>query len=39
MAALAESYSNHPLAEAVRKGYGQEIDNAQVVKEELPATA
>ncbi len=36
-AALAESYSNHPLAEAVRKGYGQEIDNAQVVKnEELP---
>ena len=36
-AALAESYSNHPLAEAVRKGYGQEIDNVQVVKnEELP---
>lgn len=36
-AALAESYSNHPLAEAVRKGYGQEIDNAQIVKnEELP---
>lgn len=36
-AALAESYSNHPLAEAVRKGYGKEIDNAQVVKnEELP---
>lgn len=36
-AALAESYSNHPLAEAVRKGYGKEIDNVQVVKnEELP---
>lgn len=36
-AALAESYSNHPLAEAVRQGYKKEIDNSLVVKnEELP---
>ena len=37
MAAWAECYSNHPLAEAIRKRYGKNIDTAIIAEnEELP---
>ena len=37
-AALAEAYSNHPIARSIRDAYGQEIDLAQIADyEELPA--
>ncbi len=29
-AVLAESYSNHPIAEALRKAYGKDVENAKV---------
>jgi Cd2+/Zn2+-exporting ATPase len=37
-AALAEAYSNHPIARSIREAYGKEIDLTQIADyEELPA--
>jgi len=36
-AALAECYSNHPIAQSLRRAYGQDIDSARVTDvQELP---
>ncbi|MGN0984921.1 MAG: heavy metal translocating P-type ATPase [Candidatus Enterenecus sp.] len=36
-AALAESYSNHPIAQSLRRAYGREIDAGRVTQvEEIP---
>lgn len=34
IAAYAENYSNHPIAQSIKRAYGKEIDEKQIVKTE-----
>ncbi len=37
LTALAESYSNHPISQSLKKAYGKEIDNSRITEvEEIP---
>lgn len=37
IAAYAENYSNHPIAQSIKKAYGKEVDEKQIIKtEEMP---